>query len=120
MTDRRAVFSRSGPSRHAARATGPMHPLPRSERFMGQTNGVLLGQHLRGGGIMATKTTRARRPTKRSGRRAPTKKVTGTRSTGRRDVIALIKADHAAVSQLFRRYQTLGDRAVRTKRAVAD
>lgn len=67
---------------------------------------------------MATKTTRARRSTKRSGRRAPAKKATG--ANRRRDVIALIKSDHAAVNQLFRRYQTLGDRALRTKRAVAD
>jgi hypothetical protein len=32
----------------------------------------------------------------------------------------LIKADHAAVNQLFGRYSTLGQRAVRSRRALAD
>jgi hypothetical protein len=35
-------------------------------------------------------------------------------------VIALIKADHSAVNQLFRRYQGLGDRAVRSRRQIAE
>jgi len=70
---------------------------------------------------MATKTaTRARRPAKKGGRRAPAKKATRRGSTRQRDVIALIKADHATVNKLFRRYQTLGDRALRSKRGVAD
>jgi hemerythrin superfamily protein len=70
---------------------------------------------------MATKTTtRARRSTKQGGRRAPAKKAARSGSTRQRDVIALIKADHATVNQLFRRYQALGDRAFRSKRGVAD
>jgi hemerythrin superfamily protein len=70
---------------------------------------------------MATKTTtRARRSTKKGGRRAQAKKATRSGSNRQRDVIALVKADHATVNQLFRRYQALGDRAFRSKRAVAD
>src|SRR5437764_8578623 len=43
------------------------------------------------------------------------------RSDGvRRDVVSLIKADHAAVNQLFGRYSTLGGRAVRSRRRLAD
>jgi hemerythrin superfamily protein len=70
---------------------------------------------------MATKTTtRSRRSAKKGARRAPAKKATRSGSTRQRDVIALIKADHATVNQLFRRYKALGDRALRSKQGVAD
>jgi hypothetical protein len=35
-------------------------------------------------------------------------------------VIALIKADHAAVDQLFRRYRGLGERALKARRQIAE
>ena len=64
-------------------------------------------------------------PTKRSTpskRASGSKKATATkRADGvRRDVVSLIKADHAAVNQLFGRYSTLGGRAVRSRRRLAD
>jgi hemerythrin superfamily protein len=37
-----------------------------------------------------------------------------------RDVIALIKSDHASVNQLFRRFNGLSDRATKSRRNVAD
>jgi len=69
---------------------------------------------------MATKTAiRSRSSTQRkSGRGATTKNPRG--SARQQDVIALIKADHSSVNQLFRRYQGLGDRAMRSRRQIAD
>jgi hemerythrin superfamily protein len=42
------------------------------------------------------------------------------RSGREQDVIALIKADHSTVNQLFRRYDGLGPRAVKSKRQLAE
>jgi hemerythrin superfamily protein len=72
-------------------------------------------------------TGRAKAATKaKSATRKPTKKVTGRAKAatggGSRpsDVIALIKADHAAVNQLFKRYGELGPRAIERRRQVAE
>lgn len=62
-----------------------------------------------------TTPTRNRRSSARGARSAP--KANRSRP---RDVIALIKADHAAVNQLFRRYASLGDRAFTSRRRIAD
>ena len=68
---------------------------------------------------MATKTATPRSSVPRkSGRgRARGKPASAARQ---QDVIALIKADHSTVNQLFRRYQSLGDRAMRSRRQIAD
>lgn len=81
---------------------------------------------------MAT-TKRSRSATAKSPRRSAAKKTSRTASrrrsaparkrTGRGanpDAIALIKADHKAVNDLFRTYQGLGDRAYKRKRQIAD
>jgi hemerythrin superfamily protein len=69
---------------------------------------------------MATKNaTRSRSSLQRmSGRGGAPRKTRG--SARQQDVIALIKADHSTVNQLFRRYQSLGDRAMRPRRQIAD
>jgi len=59
--------------------------------------------------------TRDRRSTVRGARSAA--KTNGSRP---RDVIAVIKADHAAVNQLFRRYASLGDRLFTSRRRIAE
>jgi hemerythrin superfamily protein len=51
--------------------------------------------------------------------RGPAKRRTN-RTSRQRDVIALIKADHATVNQLFRRYEGLGDGAMKSRRNVAE
>jgi hemerythrin superfamily protein len=61
----------------------------------------------------STNRTRAGTARRSAGRRPAT-------ATRQRDVIALIKADHATVNQLFRRYQGLGERALKSRRQVAD
>jgi len=58
--------------------------------------------------------TASRRTT--SARSRPAQK----RTTRQRDVIALLKADHAAGTQLFRRYQSLSERALKSRRQVAE
>lgn len=69
---------------------------------------------------MATKTAaRSRSSTQRKSDRGRTRGKPGG-SARQQDVIALIKADHSTVNQLFRRYQGLGDRAVRSRRQIAD
>ena len=69
---------------------------------------------------MATKTAaRSRSSTQRKSARGRTRGKPGG-SARQQDVIALIKADHSTVNQLFRRYQGLGDRAVRSRRQIAD
>jgi hemerythrin superfamily protein len=67
---------------------------------------------------MATRTTKRAQSTTRQ----PTRKATrpATRATRPPDAIALIKADHAAVNQLFRRYKELGDRAYASRKRIAD
>lgn len=69
---------------------------------------------------MATKTAkRSRSTTKPSPRRGPARRSRKGASR-QRDVIALIKADHATVNQLFRRYEGLGAGAVKSRRRVAE
>jgi hemerythrin superfamily protein len=63
----------------------------------------------------SSRTTRATGRTTTSTRRPPAK-----RTSTRRDVIALVKADHSAVNQLFQRYKALGARAVKAKRQIAE
>lgn len=60
-------------------------------------------------GGTASRTTAARRTTS-TPRRAP--RAAGTR---RMDVIALLKQDHREVDSMFRRYRTLGARAMKSK-----
>jgi hypothetical protein len=65
--------------------------------------------------------TRTAKRTTRGRRTSSTPRRANQRGASRqRDVIALIKADHTAVNQLFRRYQTLGGRAMRSRRQIAD
>ena len=52
-----------------------------------------------------------------------TTKRTATRNTSKRtptDAVAVIKADHAAVNALFKRYRAAGKTAYKTKRSIAD
>ena len=71
---------------------------------------------------MATRTT----PTKRStDRAASTKGSTRARATTSRrrepaDAIAVLKADHRAVDELFTRFEKAGRRAFKTKRSLVD
>lgn len=75
----------------------------------------------------ATKTTKRKATKKRAS--SSSKRGTARRnpaSRGRngarrpRDVIALIKADHTTVNQLFRRYAGLGNGAVKSRRTIAE
>jgi hemerythrin superfamily protein len=63
-------------------------------------------------------------PSTRGGRtgRTGSSGAAGSAATRRapRDVIALVKADHARVNELFRRYDRLGARAYKGRRQVAD
>jgi hemerythrin superfamily protein len=56
----------------------------------------------------------------RSANRGTTSRPAQRTSSRKRDVIALIKADHATVNELFRRYQGLGARAFKSRRRVAE
>ncbi len=56
--------------------------------------------------------------TKKVVRRA--KAAAGSTAGRPSDVIALIKADHVAVNQLFTRYRDLGPRALKSRRRIAD
>jgi len=67
---------------------------------------------------MPAKTTKRSRPSSATSKRAPTRGRKG--ATRPRDVIALIKADHATVDRLFRRYKGLSARSVKSRRNVAD
>ena len=70
---------------------------------------------------------RATRTTKRSAKRATKKATRTTRKAARKtapasrrrstspDALALLKADHATVKDLFRRYKRLGDTALKSK-----
>jgi hemerythrin superfamily protein len=61
---------------------------------------------------------RSRASSTRTSKRAPARGR--KRATRPRDVIALIKADHATVKGLFRRYKGLSSGAVKSRRNVAD
>jgi hemerythrin superfamily protein len=68
-----------------------------------------------------------RRPKAKSATRKATKKVagrvqtaTGSAASRPSDVIALIKADHVAVNQLFKRYSDLGSAALKSRRQIAE
>jgi hemerythrin superfamily protein len=68
---------------------------------------------------MPAKTTKRSRPS--SARTSKRASARGRNSAARpRDVIALIKADHATVDRLFRRYKGLTARSVKSRRTVAD
>jgi Hemerythrin HHE cation binding domain len=68
---------------------------------------------------MPAKTTRRSRP--RSAGSSKRASARGRSSASRpRDVIALIKADHASVNRLFRRYKALSPRSLKSRRNVAD
>jgi len=68
---------------------------------------------------MPAKTTKRSRPSSaRTSKRGPAR---GRNSATRpRDVIALIKADHATVDRLFRRYKGLSARSIKSRRNMAD
>jgi len=66
-------------------------------------------------------------PTKASPRKQTARRTTaaaaprrGATASQKPDVIALIKADHAVVDQLFRRYEGLSDRALKARRQIAE
>jgi len=68
-----------------------------------------------------------RKATKKNATRKATKKVAGTAKAATDssvsrplDVVALIRADHAAVNRLFKRYGDLGPRALKSRREVAE
>jgi hemerythrin superfamily protein len=65
----------------------------------------------------ATKSA-TRKPTKKTAGRA--KAATGSTASRPSDVIALIKADHVAVNQLFKRYGDLGPGATKRRRQLAE
>jgi hemerythrin superfamily protein len=75
---------------------------------------------------MPTKASTRKKTTKRSPssrarkatRKPPKRSTNGARR--RRDVIALIKDDHATVNRLFRRYESLGEGALKSRRSVAE
>lgn len=86
---------------------------------------------------MPTKTTTTRKTVKKSAKKATstTKKVAkkvakqttngraksvGTKRPARHDVIAVLKADHREVEQLFRSFEKAGDNAHAQKRELAD
>jgi hemerythrin superfamily protein len=62
----------------------------------------------------------------RSGKKKTAERTSGTRATASRsprsanDAVALIKADHSAVNDLFKRYRAAGKTAYKTKRSIAD
>jgi hemerythrin superfamily protein len=68
------------------------------------------------------KTTRVAKKATGATKKAVRKTTSASGSNGSRssDVIALIKADHAAVNQLFRRYAALGQGALKSRRQVAE
>ena len=68
---------------------------------------------------MATKTATPRSSVQRKSGRGRARGKPGS-AARQPDVIALIKADHSTVNQLFRRYQSLGDRAMRSRSQIAD
>ncbi len=61
-----------------------------------------------------------RTATKSTSRKRAAKSTKPRSNSRQRDVIALIKADHATVNQLFRRYKSLGERAEKSRRQVAE
>jgi hemerythrin superfamily protein len=66
-------------------------------------------------------TAKKKSSTRRARKATPARsRPTQTQAGRKRDVIALIKADHAAVNQLFQRYQSLGERAFKSRRQIAD
>ena len=68
---------------------------------------------------MPAKAVKRSRPSSaRTSKRAPARRRKG--ATRPRDVIALIKADHDTVKNLFRRYKGLGARSIKSRRNVAD
>jgi hemerythrin superfamily protein len=67
--------------------------------------------------VPTTAPQRKRTGQPRSAAAAPSR---GTSATAKPDVIALIKADHAAVDQLFRRYKGLSERALKARRQIAE
>jgi hemerythrin superfamily protein len=79
----------------------------------------------------AAKKTAPRKPARKAAKKAVkkvAKKTTAKRTTAKRttakrtpmDAIAVIKADHATVNQLFKRYRSAGKTAYKTKRSIAD
>lgn len=69
---------------------------------------------------MATKTARRTSPPRKgTARKARAKPGRNSASRGR-DVIALIKSDHASVNELFRRFNSVSVRATKSRRNVAD
>src|SRR5215211_7069047 len=66
---------------------------------------------------MATRSTAS---SGRSGRASTARPQAVSRGTASPDVIAVIKSDHTAVKQLFRRYQSLGERAYKGRRQMAE
>jgi hemerythrin superfamily protein len=70
----------------------------------------------------ARKTTKpAKQAAKRANaRKAPAKKATSPTRARRPDAIALLKADHREVEQLFKRFEKAGDSAEREKRRIVD
>src|SRR5437870_1135248 len=67
-------------------------------------------------------TTKAKSATRKATTEMAGRAQTATGSTASRpsDVIALIKADHVAVNQLFKRYSDLGPAAVKGRRQIAE
>src|SRR5438874_3052762 len=78
-----------------------------------------VGGRKQGGDLMPGKTSKRSRPSRaRASKRAPARGRNG--ASRPRDVIALIKADHATVQRLFRRYKGLSSGAIKSRRNVAD
>jgi hypothetical protein len=70
----------------------------------------------------AKKTTKKATEKATTSARKVAKRTATKRSPSRRpeDAVALIKADHAAVNELFKRYRAAGKTAYKTKRSIAD
>jgi hemerythrin superfamily protein len=90
--------------RRAAKKTAPRKPAKKAARKA------------------ATTAKKASTTAKKSVRKTPAKKAVVRRTAKRTpsDAIAVIKADHAAVNQLFKRYRSAGKTAYKTKRSIAD
>ncbi len=59
-------------------------------------------------------------PTKTTAKKTVKQATKATKRPARRDVIAVLKADHHEVEQLFRSFEKAGDHAYAEKRALAD